>query len=550
MANDKANYYSAMSRRDFIKTLGIGGLSISLIGLITGCSKSKDSVKTYASEQTIRPEGWTDKTHSKNVDPNYKIVFPEDKVNEIKITIAPDDWEAMQANMTELFGSPGSNSGGQFHGGGGVIPDDGFPDAGDQLPGGDGNLPDDGFPNAGDQFPGVDGNLPEGGFPDAEWQFPDNGGGLTTENPMWVPSTIEFNSLTWTNVGVRYKGNSSLSSGWTSGTLKLPLKLDFDEFEDEYQEIENQRFYGFKQLSLSNSYSDGTYMRDAISADILADAGLPAAETAYYKVILDYGEGPVSLGLYVAIEVIDDTVIPRYFGSDSGNIYEGDGSGVSLAEGTTNSEIENSFLKENNQQDADWSDIETLYTVLHSEQRTSNAEAWRNNMESIFDVDVFLEWLAISAIIQNWDNYGQMSHNFYLYHDPDTDLLTWISWDHNMVLGVNGGGGQGGIGAQRGGMGSNVSLDKDEIGKNWPLIRYLLDDPIYNERYINYINETIEEVFIPDKVKTKIQELSDLINPYINEESSETTFQSAVQELINCIQERYELATAFLDTEE
>ena len=40
------------------------------------------------------------------------------------------------------------------------------------------------------------------------------------------------------------------------GILKLPFKLDFDEFEDDYPQIDNQRFYGFKKLSLKNNYDD------------------------------------------------------------------------------------------------------------------------------------------------------------------------------------------------------------------------------------------------------------------------------------------------------
>ncbi|MGD8807508.1 MAG: CotH kinase family protein, partial [Chloroflexota bacterium] len=46
----------------------------------------------------------------------------------------------------------------------------------------------------------------------------------------------------------------------------------------------------------------------------------------------------------------------------------------------------------------------------------------------------FLKWLAISAIIQHWDAYGNMSHNYYLYDDPETGQLTWISWDNNMAM--------------------------------------------------------------------------------------------------------------------
>jgi hypothetical protein len=251
---------------------------------------------------------------------------------------------------------------------------------------------------------------------------------------------------------------------------------------------------------------------------------------------MDYGDGPVSLGLYVAIEVIDDTVIDSFFGDDSGNIYEGEGPGTSLAEGTAN-QIQTSFQKENNEQDADWSDVEALYNVLHSEERTSDPEAWRESLESIFDVDTFLEWLSISAVIEHWDSYGSMSHNFYLYNDPDTGLLTWISWDHNEVLGVAGGGTRG-----------NTSLGKEEVGQNWPLIRYLLDDPVYYDLYIDYIGETINGVFNPETLERKCEELAELIAPYAAKESSEAAFESAVQELIDRIYERYQATTTFLAT--
>ena len=496
------------------KLICLGALVSLMIVITTGCTQSGESVSTTATIKTARPEDWTEETHSNNVDPDYEAVFPQDKVNQIKITISPEDWEAMQANITELLG-PGET---------------GQPEIPDRAADGGGKFPpqdDGGAPIA----PGIPGWID-----------------MTSENPEWVRATIEFDGLTWTNVGVRYKGNSSLRSGWNSGSEKLPLKLDFDEFEDEYPEIENQRFYGFKQLSFSNAFKDGTYMRDTIAADLLAEAGLVAAETAYYEVILDYGEGPVSLGLYIAIEIIDDTVIDRYFGDDSGNIYEADGQGVSLAMGTAD-QIQDSYLKENNQKDADWSDIETLYTVLHSEQRISDSETWRENLESIFDVDTFLEWLAISAIIQHWDTYGQMSHNFYLYNDPDTGLLTWISWDHNEVLA---GGGLDRIGEDRapgGRMRGSVSLKRDEVGQNWPLIRYLLDDPVYYTRYIDYIEKTITGSFNPETLEKWCQELADLITPYVIEETSEVDFDSAVQGLVNRINECYQIATDFLATE-
>lgn len=510
---------------------------------VTSFSEAAATPEAESTSETLA--GWSEATHGDEAEPNYEEVFPDDEVNQIAITITPENWEAMQANMTQLFGEAGSVEG-----------DRGFPGAG-QPPMGDHPQPGEvGFPEGLEPPEGALPRSPEGFAPpeNGEWpELPDDipggghprdggfgGGDMTPENPMWVPATIEFDGRIWTNVGVRYKGNSSLTSGWRSGSLKLPLKLDFDEFEDEYPEINNQRFYGFKQLSLANGFSDTSFLRDAATALILEEAGLPAAKTAFYEVILDYGEGPISLGLYTMIEVVDDTVVERYFGSDTGNIYEGDGSAASFA-AATSAQIEQSFQKENNK-NSDWSDIEDLFNVLHAEQRTNNPAAWRAELESLFDVNGFLEWLAISAVIQHWDSYGNMSHNYYLYDNPDTGQLTWISWDHNMAMSAS----LGGRGDRDGGI--DVSLDKADVGDNWPLIRYLLDDPIYFERYLSCLAEAVEGPFNPDQMAERYQTLADLIAPYAAAEVGESTFNTAVQQLIDHAYQRADAVESFLSS--
>jgi spore coat protein CotH len=289
-------------------------------------------------------------------------------------------------------------------------------------------------------------------------------------------------------------------------------------------------------------------MHDVLAADILEEAGLPAAKTAYYDVILDYGEGEIDLGLYVVIEVIDDTVIDRYFGDDSGNIYEGDGQGSSLAQGTYNL-IERSFLKENNTDEADWSDIKELYNVLNSSERTSDPAAWRENLESIFDVDVFLEWLGIGAILQHWDTYGSMSHNFYLYDNPATGQLTWISWDHNQVLESGGGIGAPNARAVQGiRPGRTLTIGRDEVTSQWPLIRNLLDDPVYHEKYVDYIEITLNGAFDPDRLEEKINRLQKLIAPFVGQNKT-SNFQSAVLQLVNRIDTQYQAAQSYIGGE-
>jgi hypothetical protein len=478
--------------------------------------------------------GWSEASHGKGAPPDYGVVFPQGRVAEFKITVAPADWAKMLDDMARNYGPRGTGRGGP----GGPRPD--FGASGPAFPG---MRPDMGA--SGPAFPGGPGGP---------------GGTGSKAKPIWVPATITYDGRTWSNVGFRFKGNSSLSSAWQGGTDKLPFKLVFDKLEDEHPEIKDQRFYGFKQLALSTNWNDPTAMRDALSYGLLAEAGLPAARTAFYQVTLDHGAGDAGLGLYTAVEVIDDTVVPRVFGSKDGNIYEGDGAAASLAAGTRD-QIPDGFQKENNDK-SDWADVQALYDALHAETRTSDAAAWRAGLEKVFDPDGFLRWLALAAALQHWDTYGGMTHNFYLYHDPKAGRLEWISWDHNLVLGAQGGpggpGGPGGAGGARpdvaasgaafpggpgGGLGRS-SLDKAEVGSNWPLIRFLMDDPTYHARYVAALRELQAGPFDQARLLARYQAYAAILRP-----AADAGFDAGLQALIDATTKQEAAIKTYLSTQ-
>jgi len=485
--------------------------------------------------ETARPAGWDDGSHGKESEPNYAVVFPQDEVKRMDITISPENWQVMMNDMTTLFGDFGANPRGPGAEQGALrrqnqSPADGQPPPEGQPP--NGVLPPDGgqLPKNGDQVARPGNGLPNGG---ARMEGDDH-------NPTWVPVTIEFEGGIWTYVGLRFKGNSSLFSSWSSGNYKLPLKLDFDEFEDKYPEVDDQRFYGFKQLSLSSNFHDDSFLREKVTADIFREAGVPAAQTAFYQIYVDYGEGPVYFGLYTMVEVIDDTVIETQFEDDSGNVYKPSGSGATFAAGSF---TEDDFDKETNEDEGDYNDIKALYSALHAETRTSNPTAWRTNLESIFDVDGFLKWLAVNTVIQNWDTYGIMQHNYYLYHDPTTDLLTWIPWDNNEAL-------------KEGNMRNAVSISLDEVTEEWPLIRYLMDDPTYQAKYTESVKTLINGVFNPDTIIPRYQAYHEMIRAYVVGSEGEIegythlqsgqAFDAALEELIRHAQKRYQAASEYL----
>lgn len=444
--------------------------------------------------------------------PDYEAVFPQDEVNEITIQISPENWQFMLDDMANLYGAQGTGK-------------ESMP-----APGGRAPLQGERMP------PGDDGRQPQQGRrPGESGGFP---GGSDDSNPTWVEAAVLFEEDRWEHVGIRFKGNSSLKSTWSLGSLKLPFKLDFDQYEDDYPETKDQRFFGFKQLTFASNFHDESFLREKITADLFREAGVPSAHTAFYAVSIDYGEGPMYLGLYTAVEVVDDTVIETQFSDDSGNVYKPEGSGATFGAGSFS---EASFDKETNQDEGDYSDILALYDALHDPSRLSDPDSWRENLEKVFDVDTFLNWLAVNTLIQNWDSYGAIGHNYYLYNDPESGHLVWIPWDNNESLKTGGG------------MKTPLSLDLEGVGDNWPLISYLRDDPVYYQTYLSYLESFLEDGFGLEEMAERYEYYHNLISPYVGDErvdfsliASQKAFDNSVSELIQHTRQRIAAADTFL----
>jgi spore coat protein CotH len=111
----------------------------------------------------------------------------------------------------------------------------------------------------------------------------------------------------------------------------------------------------------------------------------------------------------------------------------------------------------------------------------------------------------------NWDSYGWMTHNYYLYADPSDDgRFVWLPWDLNEAMLEPPGGGPG-----PGGVVGADSVLLDEIGGSWPMIRDLLDDPVYEQQYRAELEAALTGAFEADALKEKMRRYSDLIAPYV-----------------------------------
>jgi spore coat protein H len=445
---------------------------------------------------------------------DYARAFPQDRVGRLEITIPATGWDTMRADMADMlgvFGEGGPPGGGPGGGGGGMEVPPELVAACDELAAGDAcSATFMGMKITGtcSELEGVLACTPEGMGPGPM----DGGGGgdLVSRTPVYVECTVTADGETWEHVGVRYKGNSSLSGSWTSGIEKMPLRLTFDEYDAQYPDTDKQRFFGFRSLSLSNGWSDPSLVRDKLGTDVFGDAGLDVPATAFYRVFIDHGGGPIYFGLYTVTELPQDKVFLRtHFADADGNLYKPEGSGATFAVYD-----EATLGKENNESAMDFTDVRGLYDALHADR--SDAAAWRAGLERWLDVDGFLHWLAVNTVIQDWDTYGRMSHNYYLYGRADhAGRLQWIPWDHTFAFnagGIGGGGGGGGGGAIGG---APLSVEMSEVTEQWPLIRFLLDDPTYRAVYDAYLEAAIATVYAPDRAAARFAQARALIEPYV-----------------------------------
>ncbi len=417
-----------------INLFRIGSLFLSAV-LFSCDSGINDTDNAIPEDINFPVPDWTEATHGKSNDPDYSIVFNQTQVNSVEIVMTASDWTTIREDMVEKIG-----------------------------------------------YTFGSGNVTTAGP-----------GGFTSEDPVYVPVSLKFNGIEWYKVGFRLKGNSSLSSSWRAGIYKLPFRLKFDEYEDTYPQITDQRFYGFKELSMSPGAKDNSLIREKVGADIFRMAGIPAAQTSFYAVSIDFGEGLTYCGVYTMVEVIDDTMVDHFYGAATGNIYK--------PESTFKSFSASEFEKKNNEAENDYSDVENTIALLNSTLRTTNAPQWRSSLEDLFNVDHFVKWLAVNNTIENWDTYGNMAHNYYLYNDQDKGL-TWIPWDHNESLTSTGR--------------NALSLPLSGITGNWPLIRYVIDDPVYLEAYKAYVEEFTGNTFTTEKMNALFEYHHNLISPYVS----------------------------------
>ena len=342
---------------------------------------------------------------------------------------------------------------------------------------------------------------------------------------------IEINGTTYKNVGIRPKGNTSLSQVASDDTTdRFSFKIEFDHY------VDGQTCLGLDKICFNNIISDATYMKEYLSYDILNSIGVDTPLYSYVNISVN----DENWGLYLAVESIEESFLERNYGTTSGKLYKPETMGMGGKE-RDNQKAEEKTNQENMAQRGDFGgdrgssdanlsyiddDISSYSTIFSSAVVKATKKDYKRviralknisegNLEEGMDVDAMLRYIAGNVIVLNDDSYfGNMLHNYYLYEQDGK--LTMLPWDYNLAFG----GFQGNNATSVINRGIDTVVSNESYLANRPMIAKVLEVEEYKEKYHAYLDELITNYFESGVYEEKIKEIGSLIDEYVKNDTT------------------------------
>lgn len=244
---------------------------------------------------------------------------------------------------------------------------------------------------------------------------------------------------TISNVGIRIRGNLSAKFIQDQeGNLEMVhWKINFREtFNDTIRVNKGRRAFGLKELDMKyNRNQDPSYIAESYGLEMMEHFGVYAQEVSHAMVIINIGGTEHKLGIYTIFEPIDDEFFEKRFDDvlEDGILYKSlwQGYGPASLQPITNSlQIGEETLTYHPSYDlkskhTNHDELKKFINNINSLQ----GEAFNTYIKDHFDVELFLRYLAVQAMIGNPDDYRAMGNNYYLYQHSSTKMWYMIPYD-------------------------------------------------------------------------------------------------------------------------
>lgn len=344
---------------------------------------------------------------------------------------------------------------------------------------------------------------------------------------------VEIGGQTFYQVGIRPKGNTSLTSIANDPTTdRYSFKLEFDQY------VDGQTCWGLDKLVLNNNYADTTSMKEALVYDMYHYLG---ADASLYNYAAIYVNGEY-WGVYLALEAVEDSFLLRNYGAQSGALYKPEGMDMGRGHMGDDAAADSPSPPDRGAQllgdmpdrpedmpdmpedmpenmpegmpgdmpdmgdmpgmfsasggaDLNYTDdaLDSYQTIWDGEvTNTKKADHRRvvtalahiaagEDLERYMDVDNLLKYMAVHTFSVNLDSLsGNMAHNYYLYESGGR--LNLLPWDYNLAFG-----------GFTGGADSTINSDIHDPFAGTDFFDTLLADETYRAQYEEYLRQLAEE---------------------------------------------------------
>ena len=412
----------------------------------------------------------------------------------------------------------------------------------------------------------------------------------TCENEEYSACSAVIDGEAYRNIGIRAKGNTSLSMVSSMDSDRYSFKLEFDQYDS------GRSYYGLDKLCLNNIIQDNTYMKDYLTYQLMSAFGVNAPLCSYVYLTVN-GE---DWGLYLAVEGVEDGFLQRNYGSQYGDLYKPDSMSFGGGRGNGRDFSMGGFLEGGGDQewmpeagdfpqppeggrpeapqneggppemgggpggfggmgasdvklqyiDEDPDSYENIFNSAKTEVTEADQarliQALKNlstgeDLENTVEIDQVIRYFVVHNFVCNGDSYtGSMVHNYYLYEEDGR--LSMIPWDYNLAFGT--------FQASDAGEAVNDPIDTPlsvSSSGDRPMIDWIFADETYTAQYHQAFATFLETVDYTAIIDNAYR----LIAPYVEQDPTKfctgEEFEAGVTALKTFCQLRTESVSGQLD---
>ena len=294
-----------------------------------------------------------------------------------------------------------------------------------------------------------------------------------------IPATMIYDGLTYPDVGVRFRGNTSYTQIGTSQKKSFGVDMDFI--------TTTQDLFGYTSIKFNNGHQDASFMREVLYNQ-MAKRHNPIAKGNFIHLFINNEDW----GLYPNIQSMDKTFLTDWFLSNDGAFFRatppitgggppwGDGTAGMNYLGTGIPTYQGYYtLKSNDVVIDPWQKLIDACQSL-SLATATNVEAVKTKL----DVDKILWHLASENIFTDDDSYVMKGKMDYMaYYEPETGRMSSIEIDGNSTF------------LATAATSANWTPFKNVANANYPLLNKLLNIPEFRQRYLAHYRTILNETF-------------------------------------------------------